>query len=59
MFVERNFMADVGPGKMFSKLKPVDTNVTAHFFDQAKQLDEVLFDERLISGPSYGGQFLI
>jgi len=40
-------------------LKAVDTNISSGFFEQAKELDNVIFDERLKSGPSYGGQFLI
>ena len=43
-FMERSFSADVGPGKLFSELMPIDTNISAHFFDQAAELDDVLFD---------------
>jgi len=49
----------VGPGKLYSHLKPVDTSVNSHFFEQAKEVDNVIFDERHKSGLSYGGHFFI
>ena len=43
-YVERNLMSDVGEGKMFSHLQPVDTNFSSHFFEQAEEIDDVLFE---------------
>ena len=44
---------------MFSHAKAVDTNLSSHFFEQAAEIDDVLFEQRLLSGPSYGGQFIV
>ena len=32
-FIERNFAADIGPGKFFSEDISIDTNTSSHFFD--------------------------
>ena len=58
-FVERGFGADVGEGKLFSRLQPVETNLSSHFFKQAEEIDDVLFEQRHENGPSYGGSFIV
>lgn len=35
-YVQRNFGADIGPGKLFSEDIAISTNVSSHFFDQVK-----------------------
>jgi hypothetical protein len=42
--VRRGFGADVGEGKLFSHFMPVETNLSAHFFDQAAEIDDVVFE---------------
>ena len=59
LFIENGFGADVGEDKLYSALRPIDTNITDHFFEQAAQIDNILFEERLENGPQYGGQFFI
>ena len=59
LFIERNFMEDVGPDKLYSKLKPIDTDINAHFFEQVKQIDNVIYEQQNITGLSYGGPFFI
>ena len=58
-FIERSFSSDIGPGKMFSHAKAVDTNLSSNFFELAAEIDDEIFEQRLLSGPSYGGQFLV
>ena len=58
-FVRRGFGADVGEGKLFSHYMPVETNLSAHFFEQAAEIDDVVFEQRHKSGASYGGSFLV
>lgn len=58
-FVEKGFGAEVGEGKLFSELRPVDTNLSSHFFEQAAEIDDVVFAHRHKTGPSYGGSFLV
>ena len=36
---------------------PVETNLSAHFFEQAAEIDDVVFEQRHKSGASYGGSF--
>lgn len=50
-YIERNFAADIGPGKFFSEDIPIATNTSAHFFDQVKQIDNYIFDHRNDYGP--------
>ena len=44
---------------MFSHYMPVETNLSSHFFDQAAEMDDKIFDQKDISGPAYGGAFFI
>ena len=55
-YVEDNFAADIGPGRPFSELVPVNTNVTTHLFEQAAEVDDVIFEMRHKT-PSYGQFF--
>ena len=32
-FVEKNFGSDVGPGKLFSRYQPIETDTDDHFFN--------------------------
>ena len=45
-------------GTIWSELQPVDTNLTSHFFEQAAEVDDVIFAARETHGPQYG-QFFI
>ena len=50
-YVERTFSADIGPGKFFSQDIAIATNTSSHFFDQAKQIDNYIYDHRFEYGP--------
>ena len=53
-FIEMAFRSDIGEGKLWSEARPTEVNTSAHFFDQAKQLDNAIFDDRNVTGPHYG-----
>jgi hypothetical protein len=45
-------------GDLWSELKPVETNLTSHFFDQAAEVDNAIFNARNTHGPQYGQYFI-
>lgn len=56
-FVEKNFGSDIGPGKLFSEDRPINVNTTSHFFDQVKEVDNAIYNERGLVGAQYGDFF--
>lgn len=56
-YVERNFGADIGPGKFFSEDIAIATNTSEHFFDQVKQIDNYIYNHRDQYGAQYGDFF--
>ena len=57
-FIEKGFGSDVGPGKLFSEYKPINTDTDDHFFNQSKQIDDIIFEQRNEVGAQYGQYFI-
>lgn len=53
-FIERTMGPDVGPGKFFSEIRPIDVNTSDHFFNQTKTVDSYIYEVRNETGPQYG-----
>ena len=41
-------------GSLWSDMRPVETDLESHFFDQAGEVDDVIFETRKTHGPHYG-----
>ena len=57
-FIQMAFGADIGDGKLWSEARPTPVNTTSHFFDQVTEIDDIIYEDRLETGPHYG-QFFV